>query len=116
MTSGSSWLIALADPLSMRGDELHDSFPQNRRSLQNGIAQLIRGETGRSVRTFEDEYRSAEKTHDGERALLAAALGWLAEVRHFNMFPGGCGGGSVELELRWNGVERAGTHDTLVRQ
>ena len=31
------------------------------------------------------------------------------------MFPGGCGGGSVELELRWNGVERAGTHDTLVR-
>ena len=116
MNSGSSWLIALADPLSMRGDELHDSLPQRRRSLGNGIAQLIRGEAAGSVRAFEDEYRAAEKTHDGERALLALALGWLAEVRHFNMFPGGCGGGSVELELRWNGVERAGRHDTLVRQ
>jgi hypothetical protein len=42
--------------------------------------------------------------------LLALALGWLAEVRNFNLFPGDCGGGSVELELRWNGVERAKTY------
>ena len=97
----SSWLIALADPMSIRArdDDFLLSLSPDRQHLATGIAQLLRGDTARSRRTFGDEYRAAEEARDGERAMLALSLGWLAEVRHFNMFPGGCGGGSVELEL-----------------
>ena len=117
MTSASSWLIALADPLSARdrGDDLLASLAPNRKYLATGLAQLIRGDTARSCGTFEDEYRAAAEARDGERAMLALALGWLAECRRFNMFPGGGGGGSVELELRWNGVERATAYDARAR-
>ena len=116
MTFDSSWLIALADPLSARGNDLLASLPPNRKYLATGLAQLIGGDTARSRVTFEDEYRGAAQARDGERARLALALGWLAEVRHFNMFPGGCGGGSVELDLRWNGVERATAYDARARE
>ena len=91
MNSGSSWLIALADPLSVResGEELALSLPPSRQALGPGIAQLIRGDTATSRRTFEEEYRKAAEARDGQRAMLSLALGWLAEVRHFNLFPGG---------------------------
>jgi CHAT domain-containing protein len=77
------------------------------------VSQLLRGETGIARNTLDQQYRAAAKTRSGGAAVLALALFWLAEVRHFNCFPEGYGAGSIEIDLRWNGVEKAQAYHTL---
>ncbi len=108
MSNDSSWLTALADPLSAgpTTNLLPDDFKSSP-SLSAGVSQLLNCQTGTARTTLEQSHRSAADAADGRTALLALAIGWLAEVRHFNCFPVDCGAGSIELELRWNGVEKA---------
>src|SRR5688572_10639055 len=108
MANSSSWLSALADPWSVvpSPDMLMEDF-KAWPALAVGVRQLLGGETGIARTTFEQQYRTAADNRDGGTALLALAFGWLAEVRHFNSFPEGYGAGSLEIALRWNGVERA---------
>jgi CHAT domain-containing protein len=114
MDDVSSWLMALADPWSVGP---HPSvLLENMGSVAEGLEQLLRGETGRARTTLDHEYQLAASRRDGGQALLALGLGWLAEIKHFDFLPGECGGGSVELAARWNGVERAQTHEAMARE
>ena len=104
MTLLSSSLVSLADPWSAT----HAPDPPSKDdSIGIGITQLLQGETALAQATFGKAYSEAARRRDGERATLTVALGWLAESRHFNAFPQASGADSIELSLRWDGVERA---------
>src|SRR5438445_11750332 len=117
MDNTSSWLMTLADPWSVSPHAAllsEDCKPWP--SLAVAVSQLLRGETGVARNTLDQQYQLAAHARHGGAALLALALGWLAEVRHFNWFPEGYGAGSIEIDLRWNGVEKAQAYHTLAQE
>jgi len=86
---------------------LDTSAPELRGRLAEVVALLARGQTLAAMRTAHEDFERARSAHDGAWGLLALGLGWLAEVRSYNLLPRGCGLNSLDGSNRWNGVDRA---------
>src|SRR5258705_447120 len=86
---------------------LRELIPQRWTSVSDGAVALGCGDTSLALRFLDEAFAAAERKRDGAQALLAACLGNLAEMRQFNLVPGGGGADSVELLMRWNGPAAA---------
>jgi CHAT domain-containing protein len=100
------WMIAVVDEWAPIGG-LDTSAPELSGGLPELVVSLSRGQTGAAMRAAKEELERARLARDGSRGLLALGLGWLAEVRHFNLLPGGGGLKLMDGDTHWNGVEQA---------
>ncbi|MFO0592358.1 MAG: CHAT domain-containing tetratricopeptide repeat protein [Polyangiaceae bacterium] len=109
MSAEWSWLLAVSDPLGFRVDPsaAAELVPERYAALRDGVKSLAAGNTALAFRQLEGAGQSAARDGDGATASLALSLGWLAELGTYNLFPTGGGAGSMELQLRWDGMERS---------
>lgn len=109
MATDWSWLLAVSDPLGFRRDPSATAalVPPRYAVLREGVESLAAGNAALALRQIEGAGASAARDGDGATAGLALSLGWLAETSTYNLFPTGGGAGSIELQLRWDGSERA---------
>jgi tetratricopeptide (TPR) repeat protein len=102
----SAWTIAVVDEWApARSPDA--SAPELRGGLAEVAALLVSGQCGAAMRAANEALERARSASDGASGMLALGLRWLAEVRNYNLLPGGCGLNSLDGSIRWNGVKRA---------
>lgn len=109
MENDWSWLVALTDSNYRPVDaaSIAESIPSRWKALVPGVVALGCGNTTRAMQALEEAYRGASEQGDAALALVATSLGSYSEVQHFNLYPGGAGADSVDVNLRWDGSAAA---------
>jgi CHAT domain-containing protein len=107
--SDAEWLLALLE--DGRGKRAI-AVPTELSGLADGHASLLAGNTALAARQFALEW----DRRDPETALLAAHLGFYAEMRSFNHLPDGAGTSALDIRLRWAARDRASHFQGLARE